>query len=70
MSDLCKICGEGTLVESVKANLVTYKGVSTFVDSHYSTCNKCESTQVSAEQANANKEIMLKLKKSVDGRHG
>lgn len=67
MNDLCRVCGEGILVESVEANLVTYKGISTFVDSHYSTCNKCNAIQISAEQSRINKEIAADFKRSVDG---
>lgn len=64
----CAICGEGYLTEKVSANIITYKGISFFVDSHYSVCDKCESSQASAEQSRINKQIAADFKRSVDGR--
>lgn len=67
MTDKCRICGEGNLTEKVSANMVTYKGISVFIDSHYSVCDKCESAQASGEQAKVNKKIMMDFRRSVDG---
>lgn len=68
MSDLCKVCEEGDLIEGVEANLIACGGVCVFVDSYYSTCNKCGAIQVSAEQSRINKQIAADFKRSVDGR--
>lgn len=68
-AEKCAICGEGNLTEGVGARIVSYKGITICVDSHYSECSTCGAIQVSAEQARINKEIKMEFWRSVDS-HG
>jgi len=66
-TEICPICGEGQLKDSVVKNTVEYKGETTDLDMRFSVCNACGSEQANKDQLRANKRAMNAFKKKVDG---
>lgn len=66
-TEICPICGEGQLQDSVTKNTVEYKDQATNLDMLFSVCNACGSEQANKDQLRANKRAMNAFKKKVDG---
>lgn len=66
-SDICPICGEGSLTAQVEMITAEHRGVSREIESHYSVCNCCGSEQAGPAELRANKRVMVVFKKQVDG---
>jgi HTH-type transcriptional regulator/antitoxin MqsA len=66
-SDMCPICGEGSLNPQVEMLAVKHRGVSKAIKSHYSVCDCCGSEQAGPGELRANKRTMVAFKKQVDG---
>lgn len=67
IKNLCPVCGEGHLHESIDKNSVEYKGRTAVLDMRYSVCDVCGSEQSASAQLRANKRAMVAFKKQVDG---
>lgn len=66
-SDVCPICGEGSLTPHVERITAEHRGVSREIESHYSVCDHCGSEQAGPRELRANKRAMIAFKKEVDG---
>ncbi len=65
--NVCPVCGEGHLHDSIDKNKVEYKGQTTELDMLYSVCDVCGSDQSASAQLLTNKRTMIAFKKQVDG---
>lgn len=66
-SDICPICGEGSLTPQVEMVNAEYRGVSKEIASYYSVCDCCGSEQAGPSELRVNKRTMVAFKKKVDG---
>ncbi|SOB74575.1 HTH-type transcriptional regulator / antitoxin MqsA [Marinobacter sp. LV10R510-11A] len=66
-SDVCPVCGEGSLTPQVEMIAAEHREVSREIESHYSVCDGCGSEQAGPLELRANKRTMVAFKKQVDG---
>jgi HTH-type transcriptional regulator/antitoxin MqsA len=66
-TDLCPVCGEGSLTEHQDVCEVEYRGHSEELPSVYSLCDVCGVEQTTAEQERRNKRETIAFRKRVDG---
>ena len=66
-TEICPICGEGSLEHKVAYNAVEYGGHESQLGMQYSECSSCRSEQSNALQLRKNKRAMTQFKKQVDG---